>query len=83
VWVTVFSPNDISRLRRPKAVNFGTKVAYSTRMTSALRLFEKVFNCGKKSAKISPNAKDEHILLHTLPQKPKIIEMRKLAQRSP
>jgi len=32
MWVTVFSPDDISGLRRPKNVEFGTEVASSTRM---------------------------------------------------
>jgi len=38
-----FSPNDISGLRRPKKVKFGTKVASSMRMVCALRLLGKVF----------------------------------------
>jgi len=41
-WVTVFSPNDSSGLRRPKNVKFGTKVASSTRMMYALRFLVKV-----------------------------------------
>jgi len=40
--VNVFSPNDISRLRRPKSVKFGTKVASSMRMLLALRFMGKV-----------------------------------------
>jgi len=36
VWLTVFSPNDISGLRGPKNVNFGTKVASSRRRMHAL-----------------------------------------------
>jgi len=35
--VTVFSPNDISGLRRPKNIKCGTKVA------SSMRMMEKVF----------------------------------------
>jgi len=42
VWVTVFSPNDISGLRRRKNAKFGTKVESSTRMMHALRFLEKV-----------------------------------------
>jgi len=42
-WVTVFSPNDISGLRRPKNVKFDTNVASITRMMHALRFLEKVF----------------------------------------
>jgi len=38
-----FSPNDISGLRRPKNVKFGTKVASSTRMMHTLRFPETVF----------------------------------------
>jgi len=41
-WVTVFSPNNISRLRKLTNVKFGTKVASSVRMMYALRLLEKV-----------------------------------------
>jgi len=41
VCVAVFSPNDISGLRRPKNVKFGTKVASSRRMMRALRFLEK------------------------------------------
>jgi len=45
-----FSPNDISRLRRPKNVKFGTKVASSTRMMRALRFYREkeliVEECG-------------------------------------
>jgi len=54
-WVTVFSPNDISGLRRPENIKFVTKVASSTRMMHALRLFEKKIYCGtifKKMPKI-------------------------------
>jgi len=36
-WVTVCSLSDISGLRRPKSVKFGTKVASNTRMMGALR----------------------------------------------
>jgi len=45
--VTFLSPNDISGLRRPKNVKFGTKVAFSTRMMHALRFLEKKFSCAK------------------------------------
>jgi len=55
-WVTVFSLNDISRLRRPKNVKFGTKLASSMRMMYALRFLEN-FNCGKICQK---NAKNRH-----------------------
>jgi len=45
-WVsgsmTVFSRNDISGLRMPKNIKFGTKVASSTRMMHTLRFLEKV-----------------------------------------
>jgi len=41
--VTGFSPNDISGLRRPKNVEFGTKVVSSTRVMLALGFLEKVF----------------------------------------
>jgi len=46
-WVTNFSPNDISGPRRSKNVEFGTKVAPSTRMMHTLRFSDKVFNYGK------------------------------------
>jgi len=42
-WVTVFSPNDISGLRRSKNVKFATWVASSTRMMLTLTFLEKVF----------------------------------------
>jgi len=42
-----FFSNDISGLRRPKNVKFGTKVASSVRTIHALRFLEKVFNYGK------------------------------------
>jgi len=42
-WVTVYSPNNIASLRRPKNVKFGTKVASSTRMMRTLRFLKKVF----------------------------------------
>jgi len=45
----VFSPNDISGLRRPKNIKFGTKVASSIRMMCALRFWKKFFSCGKTS----------------------------------
>jgi len=32
MWVTVFSPNKISGLRRPKYVKFGIMVVYNARM---------------------------------------------------
>jgi len=75
---TVYSPNDISGLRRPKNVKFGTKVASSTRMMHALRFLEKRFLIVAKFA--HKNSKNEHIILHMLPQKPKTVEMQKLAQ---
>jgi len=52
----VFSPNDISRLRRPKKVKFGRQIASSTRIMRTLKLLEKVFNCGifTKTAKNRP-----------------------------
>jgi len=40
--MTVFSPSDISGLRRPKNVKFGIKVASSMRMMHTLRFLEKV-----------------------------------------
>jgi len=43
--MTVVSPNDISRLRRPKNVKFGTKVGFSTRMMRTLDFWKKFFNC--------------------------------------
>jgi len=46
-WVTVCSPNDISGLRRPKNVKFGTKVTSSARMMCALRYLESFLICGK------------------------------------
>jgi len=45
VWVT---PNDISGLRRPKNVKYGTKVASSMRMMCTLRFLE---TFAKKTAK--------------------------------
>jgi len=43
LWVTVFfSPNDISELRRPKNVKFGTKVASCTRIMHTLSFLETV-----------------------------------------
>jgi len=47
VWVTVVSANDISGLRRPKNVKFGTKVASSTRIVRALRLLDKFLIAAK------------------------------------
>jgi len=41
--VTVFTPNDISGLSRPKNIKFGTKMVSSIRMMCALRFLEKVF----------------------------------------
>jgi len=41
--VTLFSPNDISGLRRPKNFKFATKVASSTRMMHTLRFLAQVF----------------------------------------
>jgi len=54
-WVAVFSPNDISGLRRPKNDKFGTKVASSTGMMRALIFFEKVFLIVAKFAKTVKN----------------------------
>jgi len=51
VWVTVFSPNDISGLRMPKNVKFSIKVASSTRMMRALRFLEKVLIMAKFAKK--------------------------------
>jgi len=42
-WETAFALNDISGLRRPKNVIFGTKVASSTKMMHTLRFSEKKF----------------------------------------
>jgi len=51
-----FSPKDISGLRRPKNVKFGTMVASSTRMMHAVRFFlEKVYLIVSKCAKKTPN----------------------------
>jgi len=62
VSVTVFSPNDISGLRRPKDIEFGTEVASSTRMMHAVRFFwKKFFKCGKICKK---SAKNKHVILH-------------------
>jgi len=41
--VTVFSPKNISGLRRPKNVKFGIKVTSSMRIMYALRFLEKSF----------------------------------------
>jgi len=57
-WVTVFSPNDISGLRRPKNIKFGTKVASSLRMMHALRFLEKFLI----AVKFAKNAKNRHVL---------------------
>jgi len=85
VWVTVFSPNDISGLGRPKIIKFGTKVVSSTSMMHAHRFLVKVFlimaNLHQKTAKVGQKTpRNEHILLHMLPQNPKTVEMWKLAQ---
>jgi len=80
MWVAGFSPSDISGPKWPKNVKFGTKVASNTRM---MRTLEKLLIAAKltKNAKNRPKmSKNEHILLHALPQKPQIVEMRKLAQ---
>jgi len=54
VWVgNCFFPNDISGLRRPKNIKFGTKAASSARMMYALRFLEKVFYCGKICKKMT------------------------------
>jgi len=42
-WVTVISPDDISGLRRPKNIKFGTNVVSSTRMMRTLRFPQIVF----------------------------------------
>jgi len=50
VWVgdLFFSPNDISGLRRPKNIKFGTKVVSNTRMMYTHRFLDKsFFNCDK------------------------------------
>jgi len=49
MWVTVFSPNDVSGQRRHKNVKFDKKVASSKRMMRALRFLEKVFQIVEKS----------------------------------
>jgi len=71
-WVTVFSPNDISGLRRPTNVKFCTKVASSTRMMCALRFLEKSFNCSKicKKRQNKPKCKKWTSLVEW--QKPKM-----------
>jgi len=43
IWVIVFSPNDVSGMRRPKNVTFGTKLASRTTVMCALRFLEKGF----------------------------------------
>jgi len=53
--LAIFSPNDISGLRRRKNVKFGIKVASGTGMMRALRFLEKVFNCGKIGKKQAKN----------------------------
>jgi len=58
--VTVFSPNDISGLRRPKNVKFGTKVASSMKMMNTLRFLEKGFNCHKICKKMPIFQKHSH-----------------------
>jgi len=42
-WLAVFSSNDLSGLRRPQNVKFGTKVVSSTRVMRTLIFLEKVF----------------------------------------
>jgi len=73
--VTVFSPNDISGLRRLKNVKCGIEVASSTRMMSKtlgksfFLIVAKI--CKKKTTKNpTKNAKHEQIILHTLHLKP-------------
>jgi len=78
-WVSDCSPNDISGLRRLNSIKFGTRVASSTRMTHKVKFLEEVFLTVAKFAKKCNKAKSEHIILHMLPQKQKIVEMRKLA----
>jgi len=51
VWVTVSSLSDISGLRRPKNIKFGTKVASCMRMMSTLRSLEKVFLISNSNSK--------------------------------
>jgi len=44
------------------------------------------YNCGKigkKCQKQAKNATNKHIIVHTLAQKPKIVEMPKVAQTQP
>jgi len=48
--VTDYSPNDISGLRRPKNIKFGT----SMRMMHTLRFLEKVFLIVTKIAEMGP-----------------------------
>jgi len=60
-WMTVFSLSDISGLRRPKNVKFGTKVASSMRTMRAFRFLECFLIAGKNAKK------DEQVLLHVIP----------------
>jgi len=53
--VTVFSPNDISRLRRTKNVEFGTTVMSSVRMMHTLRFLENVL-CPNLPTNVLPSA---------------------------
>jgi len=53
--VTVFAPNDISGLRRPKNAKLGIKVASSIRMMHALRLLEKVLQLWQNLQKNAKN----------------------------
>jgi len=55
IWVTVLSPNDISGLRRPNNIKFGTKVASSMRMIDTLRFLEKFFDAAKFVEKTAKN----------------------------
>jgi len=50
----ISSPDNISELRRPKNIKFGTQVASSTRMMCALTILEKFFNV----AKLAKNSKN-------------------------
>jgi len=68
------TPNDISGLRRPKSVKFGTKVAFNTRMMRALGFLES-FLIVEKFAKNRPKMTKMSTFFSTLSQKPIIAEM--------
>jgi len=55
--VTVFSPKDISVLRRPKNVKFGRKVECSMRMMCALRFLESFLIMAKIGPKMAVMSK--------------------------